>query len=183
VNISRPRKFYAYENQVAQMLLKGEKNHPKLAEKDRESYMRIIEWLDLNGQCFGDLFPNRIEDRKFEEKGLAALRENIKEVYGEKIAKQPASALVNVAQPEESRVLMMGLPTKKGGWQQVKAFSDTSDPKYRKMAALIDACIIRNPAENTNGWEPSLLQGGGEAWVMEARDKYLSDLKTAEIKK
>jgi hypothetical protein len=51
------------------------------------------------------------------------------------------------------------------------------------MAALIDACIIRNPAENTNGWEPSLLQGGGEAWVMEARDKYLADLKTAEIKK
>jgi len=183
VNISRPRKFYAYENQVAQMLLKGEKNHPKLAETDRESYMRIIEWLDLNGQCFGDLFPNRIEDRKFDEKGLAALRENIKEVYGEKIAKQPASALVNVAQPEESRVLMMGLPAKKGGWQQVKAFSDTSDPKYRKMAALIDACIIRNPAENTNGWEPSLIQGGGEGWVMEARDKYRADLKTAENKK
>ncbi len=165
------------------MLLKGEKNHPKLAETDRESYMRIIEWLDLNGQCFGDLFPNRIEDRKFDEKGLAALRENIKEVYGEKIAKQPASALVNAAQPEESRVLMMGLPTKKGGWQQVKAFSDSSDPKYRKMAALIDACIIRNPAENTNGWEPSLMQGGGEQWVMEARDKYLADLKTAENKK
>jgi hypothetical protein len=65
----------------------------------------------------------------------------------------------------------------------VKAFSDTSDPKYRKMAALIDACIIRNPAENTNGWEPSLIQGGGEGWVIEAQGKYLGAPKTAENKK
>jgi len=182
VNLSRPRKFFAYENKVAHMLVTGENNHPKLAQTDRESYMRIIEWLDLNGQCFGDLFPKRIEERSFDKKGLAALREYAKEVYGEKIANQPAATLVNVVQPDESRILMMGLPTSKGGWQQVKAFSDRKDLRYRQMAALVDACIIRKPDENTNGWEPTMMQGGGEKWVMEARDKYISGLNDADTK-
>jgi hypothetical protein len=144
--------------------------------------MRIIEWLDLNGQCFGDLFPQRIEERSFDRKALDALKEYVKEVYGDEIAKQPPSALVNLSQPDESRILMMGLPADKGGWQQIKAFSDKNDPKYRKMAELVDGCIVRRPDENTNGWEPTLKQGGGEDWVMEARSKYISGLKSADKK-
>ncbi len=31
---------------------------------DRDSYMRIIEWLDLNAQCYGDLFPNKLGGAK-----------------------------------------------------------------------------------------------------------------------
>jgi hypothetical protein len=50
------------------MLAKGDKHHKKLKDVDHEGYMRIIEWLDLNGQCFGDLFPNRIEGRSFDDK-------------------------------------------------------------------------------------------------------------------
>lgn len=173
VNISRPRKFYAYENRVAQMLLKGEKNHPKLAETDRESYMRIIEWLDLNGQCFGDLFPNRIEDRGFDPEGLKSLRAYAKEIYGDMVARQPEQALVNVAQPDESRILMMGLPEKAGGWGQVNAFTDKGDARYIRMAERVEGAISRSGNENTNGWEPTWEQGGAEPWVVEARSNYL----------
>jgi len=179
VNISRPRKFFAYENKVAHMLLKGEKGHPKLAETDRESYMRVIEWLDLNGQCFGDLFPNRIEDRGIDAEGLAALRTFAEDVYDERIARQPARALINVAQPDESRILMMGLPFKAGGWGQVKAFRDKDDAKYKRMAELVDGAIVRKKNENTNGWEPTRKQGAAEKWVLEARSNYLHRADTA----
>ncbi len=61
-NISHPRKFFAYGSKVAQILANGDKNH-RLIDVDRERYMRIIEWLGLNGQCYGHLFPNKIEER------------------------------------------------------------------------------------------------------------------------
>ena len=177
MNISRPRKFFAYENKVAHMLLNGEKKHPKLAKIDRESYMRIIEWLDLNGQCFGDMFPNRIEHRRFDETKFALVRAYAKELYGEKIAGQPKTALVNASQPDESRVLMMGLPVTKGGWGQKSAvFASKDDPKYKKMAALVEASIIRSPNENTNGWQPAGNKGAALDWVVKARADYLKKI-------
>jgi hypothetical protein len=175
-NISHPRKFFAYENKVSHMLVNGTKKHPKLAKTDRESYMRIIEWLDLNGQCYGDLFPNRIEDRKFDAGGLKALRAYIKELFGDKIAAQPEATLVNVAQPDESRILLMPLPTAAGGWGQIKGFKSKSDPAFRKMVKLVDAAIKRDPNENINGWEPTLKMGAAEKWVTQARDGYLKKL-------
>jgi len=176
-NISHPRHFFAWSNSVAQKLANGDKHHKKLIDIDRESYMRIIEWLDLNGQCFGDLFPNRIEDRKFDAKALEALRSYVEQLFGKKIAAQPEYALVNVAQPDESRILLMGLPTAAGGWGQVKGFKSKADPAYKKMVQLVDACIVKNPNENVNGWEPTWDMGGAETWVKEARAKYLEQLK------
>ena len=177
INISRPFKFYAYENKVAQMLAKGDKNHKKLKDVDHEGYMRIIEWLDLNGQCYGDLFPNRIEERSFDNKGLTALRSYAKELLGDKIAKQPEATLVNLSQPDESRILMMPLPANQGGWGQIKGYSSKTDDKYKKMAELVEACIKRNPNENINGWEPTWAMGAGENWVMDARKNYLAKWK------
>lgn len=179
-NISHPRKFFAYSNKVAHMLANGEKDHPKLIDIDRESYMRIIEWLDLNGQCYGDLFPNRIEDRSFLDKGVEALRAFAKELFGDRIAAQPEYALVNLVQPEESRILMMPLPVNQGGWGQLRGFKSKDDPAYRKMAELVEGCINRRPNENTNGWEPTWEMGGGEAWVVDARTKYLARWKTEQ---
>ena len=181
-NISRPRKFYAYENKVAHMLLKGEKKHPKLAEIDRESYMRIIEWLDLNGQCYGDMFPNKLEERRFNGAALNALRAYVKELFGEKIAAQPEYSLVNLVQTDESRILMMPLPESKGGWGQMKGYADKNDPKYKKMVELVEACIQRKQNENINGWEPTWAMGGAERWVVEAREKYLAQLKQGDQK-
>jgi cytochrome c553 len=170
-NISIPRNFFAYSNSVAQKLAHGDKHHKKLIDRDRESYMRIIEWLDINGQCFGDLFPNRIEDRSFDANGVEALRSYIKELFGEKIASQPEYALVNVAQPDESRILLMPLPSSKGGWGQMEGFKSKEDPSYKKMAELVERCIKRRPNENTKGWNPTWAMGGADNWVLQERTK------------
>ena len=180
INISRPFKFYAYENKVAHKLAKGDKHHKSLKDTDYEGYMRIIEWLDLNGQCYGDLFPNRIEDRKFDGRALKDLRSYAKELFGDKIAKQPETTLVNLSQPDESRILLMPLPANKGGWGQIKGYSSKSDEKYKKMAELVEACIIKNPKENTRGWQPTLVMGAGEGWVINARSNYLAKINQPE---
>ncbi|MBT3198647.1 MAG: hypothetical protein HN350_01920 [Phycisphaerales bacterium] len=181
-NISHPRRFFAWSNSVAQKLANGDKHHKKLIDIDRAGYMRIIEWLDLNGQCFGDLFPNRIEDRKFDSKGLAALRAHITKLFGAKIAAQPEYALVNVAQPDESRILLMPLPTTAGGWGQIKGFTSKDDPAYKKTAELVEACIVKNPNENINGWQPTWNMGGAETWVKEARAQYIEQLNKKQDK-
>jgi len=173
-NISHPRKFFAYSNKVAHMLANGEKKHPKLIDMDRESYMRIVEWLDLNGQCYGDLFPNRPEERSFNDKGVEALRAYVKELFGDKLAAQPEVALVNLVQPDESRILMMPLPVNQGGWGQLKGFKNKDDPAYGRMAELVEGCINRRSNENTNGWKPTWEMGAAERWVVDARTKYLS---------
>ena len=61
-NISRPMRYFAYSSKIPKML---RDNHGKI-NIDRDSYMRIIEWLDLNAQAVGDLFPNKIEERKLD---------------------------------------------------------------------------------------------------------------------
>ncbi|MDP6545419.1 MAG: discoidin domain-containing protein [Phycisphaerae bacterium] len=172
-NISKPRRFFAYSNKVAHMLVK---NHGK-CNMDNDSYMRIIEWMDVNAQCYGDLFPNKLEERKIDAKAVTALRAYVKELFGEKIAKQPDRALINVAQIDESRILMAPLASKAGGWGQIRGYASKSDPKYKKMAALVDKCIIRSPNENRRGWQPTLQAGGGEKWVIDERAKLINSLK------
>ena len=173
-NISRPRRFFAYRNKISHMLVD---NHGK-CNMDRESYLRIIEWLDVNAQCYGDLFPNKLEERRLDPAGMARLRAYVRELFGEKIATQPDRALVNVAQIDESRILMAPLAAAAGGWGQLPGYASTDDPKYKRMADLVDKCILRKPNENLRGWQPTLEAGGGEGWVMTERKRYLDALKT-----
>ena len=172
-NISKPRRFFAFSNKVAHMLVK---NHGK-CNMDTDSYMRIIEWMDVNAQCYGDLFPNKLEQRRIDAKAMTALRAYAKTLFGAKIAAQPDRALINTVQIDESRILMAPLATKAGGWGQIPGYASKSDPKYKKMAALVDKCIVRNNNENTRGWQPTLEAGGGERWVIESRAKLISGLK------
>ncbi len=166
-NISRPYKFFAHRNKVSHMLLSG-----KMVKMDRESYMRVIEWLDLNAQCYGDLFPNKLEERRFDNNALRELRAYAKQLLGDKIAGQPDRALINVAQPDESRILMAPLPVAAGGWGQMKGFTSKTDSKFKRMVQLVDKCIVKKANENRNGWTPSLECGGAEGWVMKERRKY-----------
>jgi hypothetical protein len=174
-NISKPRRFYAYSNKVAHMMVK---NHGK-CNMDKDSYMRVIEWMDVNAQCYGDLFPNKLEERRIDAKGMTALRAYVKELFGAKIAAQPDRALINTVQIDESRILMAPLATKAGGWGQLPGYASKSDPKYKKMAGLVDKCIIRKSNENKRGWRPTLEAGGGEKWVMEDRTKFINSVKGA----
>ena len=107
-------RFYAHGNKVAQMLLENHGN----VDMDRDSFMRIIEWLDLNAQATGDLFPNKIDPDRMQE-----LRGYVRELFGDSLAEQPDHALVNPAMPEESRLLMMSLSAEAGGWNSSEGFA------------------------------------------------------------
>ncbi len=166
-NVSTPRRFLAYTNSIAQMLagneeLAGKKYFAahKGLKVDRESYMQIIEWLDLNCQACGDLFPNKPEERKIDGARMGEVKAYAKTLFGDKFANGPDRALINPAQPDQSRVLLAPLPTNKGGWGQLSGYSSKEDAKFKKMAGLVDAAIIRHPNENTRGWRPTLAMGG-----------------------
>jgi len=172
-NISKPRRFFAYRNKISHMLVKNHGN----CNMDTDSYMRIIEWLDLNAQCYGDLFPNKLEERRIDANAMKALRGYATRLFGRKFAAQEDRALINVAQIDESRILMAPLAATAGGWGQIaNGYRSKTDLKYVRMAALVNKCIIRKPNENTQGWEPKLEAGGGEKWVVEDRRKYIESI-------
>jgi hypothetical protein len=173
-NSSRPYDYFAHANPVAHMLLK---NHGK-TNMDRQSRQRIFDWMDVNAQVYGDLFPNKVDQRLVAPAGLKALRAYITSVFGEKIAKQPARALINVAQVDESRILMAPLATGAGGWGQMKPqWKSKKDAGYLKMLDLVKRCIVSVVNENSAGWLPSQAQGGGEKWVIDARKAYRDSVK------
>ena len=140
-HVSLPRDYFAAAGKIAPMLVKGQRGHNK-AGIDRKSMQRIIDWLDLNSQCFGDYSWNRIEQRKPDPAGERALRAEIKARFGAKLAAQPFATLVNVGQPDESRVLKAPLAVEAGGWGQVpRGWETTADAGYRKMAGLIEPLV------------------------------------------
>jgi hypothetical protein len=139
--------------------------------------MRVIEWLDLNAQCYGDLFPNKLEERQFDGKAVTALKAYAGKTLGERFGRYPDRALVNAAQPEESLILMAPLAKAAGGWGQVQPeWKSKSDAGFRKMQELVAACIVRKPNENTSGWTPTLEQGAGEQWVLDENSKLRAKL-------
>lgn len=173
-NFGRAYTFYSFGSKIPPMLLKNHGN----TNIDKASFQRIIDWLDLNAQCYGDLFPNKVEERKFDAKALVELRAYARQLFGDKIAAQPERALVNPAQPDESRILMAPLSLAAGGWGQMpNGWKTKDDPGYKKMAELVNKCIVKNPNENDNGWEPAFNQGGGEDWIVKDRTDFLQRLK------
>ena len=183
-NVSRPMRFYAHSSKVAHMLVgNAEKSSPELVgihhdqlKMDGRSRLRIIEWLDLNAQACGDLFPNKVEERRINGNAMKVLRAYILGLLGEAVAEQPELALVNPASPTESRVLMAPLPTTAGGWGQMRGYASRDDPAFIKMTGLVNACISRRPNENTRGWEPTREMGGGDDWFVESRRKFREEL-------
>jgi hypothetical protein len=142
---SRPKDFFAHAGTLAKMLLDG---HPdtdgkKRVELDRESFQRIVDWMDVNAPLYGDYSHNRIETQRPSRDGEKRLREAIARRFGEELAAQPYAALVNVANPAESRVLMAPLPVAAGGWGQIAegAFSGKSDPAWQEMLKLVEGSV------------------------------------------
>jgi hypothetical protein len=142
---SRPKDFFAHAGTLARMLLRGhpDKQGRKLVELDRESFQRIVDWMDVNAPLYGDYSHNRIESQRPSPEGEKALRDAIAERFGEELAAQPYAALVNVANPAESRVLMAPLPMGAGGWGQITkgAFSGKSDPGWQEMLRLVEGSV------------------------------------------
>lgn len=173
-NLSRPYQFYAFSNKAAHMI----RNNHGGTKVDTASYMRVVEWLDLNAQCYGDLFPNKLEERGIDQKALGELKLYAAGILGQKFVECEERALINVAQPGESRILMAPLAKAAGGWEQSsKCWKSKDDPDYKKLMELVAATIVRRPNENTNGWEPTFEQGGGEEWVKKERDRYIKKVR------
>jgi hypothetical protein len=167
---SRPKDYFAHAGKLVQVITEKHKDRVKL---DRDSLLRIINWLDLNTQFFGDYSRNRVEQRRPDAAGEKALRAHIAEVFGEKLARQPFEALVNVGLPTESRILKAPLAKEAGGWGQVpNGWSSTEAPGYQKMLELVNAAIAPLSSHDVAGTCGSDRCRCGCCWVRKLREEY-----------
>jgi len=131
-DISQPGDYGARAGKLAGFLLDHRQAH-----LDAAGYTRIVEWLDLNGQYYGDYSFQRHERRQPSDDGVRALREHVAQSCNSchaGMSDQPLAALVNIAEPRESRVLQAPLATGTGGWGQCKqAWQDTGAAGYTTM--------------------------------------------------
>lgn len=112
---SRPYDYGAHAGRLAGLLADGHHG----VSLDPESFERIAMWLDVNGQYYGDYEFDRPERRPPNPDGVHALREHLRQACGrchESLADEPEAALLNPAQPDESRVLQAPLAKSAGGW-------------------------------------------------------------------
>jgi len=149
---SKPKDYFAHAGKLAGHLLGKHKKNVKL---DRESLQRIVDWMDLNAQYYGDYSFNRPEHRPFAPAGVKALREHVAKAFGTKLANQPIEALVNVAMPSESRILKAPLAAGAGGWGQIDVkkggWKSTDDAGYRSMLKLVEGAIGTLQHKDING--------------------------------
>ena len=169
---SRPKDYFAHAGRLASYLMEDHRDQVQL---DGESLQRIIDWLDLNAQFFGDYSRNRVEERRISDEGEKALREFVEQRFGAELAGQPIAALVNVAMPEESRILKAPLATSAGGWGQIDRgrFDGTDDLEYRKLRELVEACVIPHEAHDIAGTCGRERCGCGTCWARHLREARL----------
>ncbi|MCY3017876.1 MAG: hypothetical protein NTW87_02435 [Planctomycetota bacterium] len=177
---SKPKDYFAHAGKLAKLLLDGHpgKDGKKRLELDRESFQRVVYWLDLNAQFYGDYSFNRAENQPPLANGEKTLRAAIEKRFGSELAGQPYAALVNVANAAESRILLAPLPAAAGGWGQIStgAYGGTDDPSYQEMRALVGASITPlkyHDVAGTCGREASCCCGN--CWVrkdVEARRQH-----------
>ncbi len=161
---STAKDYFSHAGRLAKMLLEGDEHHDKL---DPESLQRIVDWLDLNAQFFGDYSWNKVEWRRADPEGERALREHIRDQFGAELAEQSYASLVNVGLPAESRILKMPLATAAGGWGQISrhGWQSTNDPGYERMRQLVEQSIqplATHDVDGTCGQQPCVC---GSCWV------------------
>jgi len=174
---SRPKDFFAHASRLAPMLAAG---HPdeegnKRVELDRESWQRIIDWLDLNAQFHGNYSHNRLDTREVSPEGEKALREHVAKIFGRELASQPLEALVNRGIAAESRILKGPLACEAGGWGRIPGgWDSTEESGYAKMRALVDRVFVPLPfrdVDGTCGRDDECRCGN--CWIRTHREQYL----------
>ena len=136
-NISRPYDYYALGGRFLTAFADAHKD--KNLSIPKPDFQRIINWLDMNAQCYGTFDYNRKEYYEIDPEKEKALREMIWERFGAELAGQPICALVNGARPQESRILMAPLAAAAGGWGQIKnGWNDTDDPAFQRFEASVN---------------------------------------------
>ncbi|MHB0956985.1 MAG: HzsA-related protein [Pirellulaceae bacterium] len=138
---SEPKDYFAHGGTLAQLVRESHEG----VELDAESLQRLIDWLDLNAPLYGSYSWNKDEWRRPDPQGERALRAHVRERFGEALAGQPFAALVNVALPDESRILKAPLARAAGGWGQIAVddggWLSTDESEYRKMRRLVQTAI------------------------------------------
>jgi hypothetical protein len=137
---STPGEYYARRGRLAAHLLGP---HQKRVVLDPESFQRLVDWLDLNGQYYGDYSWNRAERRGPVPTGEAALRQQLTARCGachEALAAQPLAALINLAAPDQSRVVNAPLARGSGGWGLCSGVTWTRESAdYRALLEAVGA--------------------------------------------
>lgn len=146
---SKPKDYLSHTSGLPEWL----RTHGKAkgAELDPQSWERVITWLDVNAQLYGNYSFNRNESRKPSPEGEKALRDAIKAQFGEALSKQPFEALVNNGCIEESRILMAPLAAAAGGWGQFSTWTSTQDAGYQAMKAKVEAALIPLAEHDVHG--------------------------------
>lgn len=164
---SKPRDYYAHAGRLAGFLLSEHREHVVL---DRESFERIAQWLDLNAQYYGDYSWNRPERRSPSAEGERSLRQHVRAQCGSchvTLADQPLAALINIALPQESRLLRAPLSREAGGWGLCRetAWPDTGSKQYQDMLRTVLSTVgspERTDIAGTCGLHPCIC---GSCWV------------------
>lgn len=167
---STPREAFAAASKLPDLLQRGHYD----VKVDPESMERLITWLDLNGQFYGDYSFNRIENRKVSAQGVKQLRAEITRQFGAELAAQPFVSLVNSSCISESRILKAPLAPSAGGWGQIaNGWSSTSDPGYQQMLKLVEASLEPLPYADRDGTcgRPDHCVCGS-CWVRAAEERY-----------
>jgi hypothetical protein len=171
--ISRPKDYFSHAGRLGRLLLEGDEHHVSLAKQDPVAFRRMIYWLDLNAQYFGDYSWNKREWLKAIPAGEAALRAYVAALFGPETASQPYAALVNTTAPEDSRILRGPLATASGGWGQFDApWPSADDDRYRQMRALVLDSMEPLPAQDVHGTCSLPTCECLSCWVREARAEF-----------
>jgi len=172
---SRPMDYYSHAGRLAGMLLAGhpdDEGRPRV-QLDKESFQRIVDWLDLNAEFYGDYSWNKPEWREISTEGEKALREQIRRTFGGELAEQPFAALVNVGLIEESRILKAPLAVEAGGWGQLgPVWQSTADPGYRQMRRLVEAALKPLECHDLEGTCNRPQCECRSCWVRQARREW-----------
>jgi len=149
-DFSTPKDYLSHTSELPAFLLKhAAKQGFTLSDDDWE---RIVTWLDVNAQLYGNYSFNRPEERRADPAGEQALRASIKDLFGEKLAAQPFEALVNNGCIEESRILKAPLAAAGGGWGQLRnGWATAQDAGYQRMLALVQGALTPLPGVDRQG--------------------------------
>ncbi len=172
---SRPGDYGSRAGRLAGLLLHGDANHDPLPPV---AFRRVARWLDLNAPFYGGYSWNKAEWRLPDAKGEQALRDYVRQCLGDNVAGQPFAALVNLAYPEQSRILLAPLAESAGGWGQLggPAWADRQAPGVRRMEQLVRASILPAKTKDRSGTCQQKPCQCRACWVPEAEMAYRANL-------
>lgn len=161
--------YFAVASRLTKMLQAGHKG----VKLTPEEWSDLIIWMDMNAQELPYPSWNLPELATQDTEGVNALRDYVKALFGDALSQQPYDALVNMALPDKSRILMAPLPLDKGGWGQLAkemSYTGKDDPRFRKMEQLVRASFRVPPYEDRYGTCNRQAQCRcGDCWVWMGR--------------